>query len=53
MGTSKLWIMFLNGGKYIWRNFQKTLKNRVLFTYACSFKKALFHETKTVAPIAV
>ena len=58
MSASKLCIMFLKGGKYIWRNYQKTLKNWVLYTYACIFTKglklhpkALFHKTKTAAPI--
>ena len=60
MSTSKLCILFLEGGKYIWCNFQKKPKNRALYTYACSFTKklklnpkALFHKTKTAAPIAV
>ena len=60
MSTSKLCILFLEGGKYIWSNFQKTLKNWDLYTYACSFTKRLklnpkahFHKTKTAAPKAV
>ena len=39
MSTSKLCILFLVGGKYIWCNFRRTLKNQVLYTYAWSFTK--------------
>ena len=39
---------------YIWRNFQKTPKNPVLYTKRIKLHpKTLFHKTKTVAPIAV